>query len=52
VQRTYRIYVHDAKRGLFIRDLKNKDVLTYKEAHGLLCLPEEDIKKLVDVVGN
>lgn len=46
--RTYRIYIHDATRGLFIRDLKSKDVLTYKEGHGLICMPETDIRKLVD----
>jgi len=48
--RTYRIYIHDAHRGLFIRDLKNKDVLSYKEGHGLLCMPEEDVKKLMEEV--
>lgn len=48
--RTYRIYVHDASRGLFIRDLKNKDVLTYKEGHGLICMPETELRKLADQI--
>ncbi len=48
--REYRIYVHDAHRGLFIRDLKNKDVLTYKEGHGLICMPETEVRKVVDQI--
>lgn len=49
-QREYRIYVHDYERKLFIRDLKSKDVLTYKDADGFLCLPEEDVRKLMDQI--
>lgn len=48
--REYRIYIHDADRGLFIRDLKNKDVLTYREGHGLICMPETDVRKVVDQI--
>ena len=43
-----KLYVHDAHRGLFIRDLKDKDVLTYKEGHGLICTSEKDFRKLID----
>jgi hypothetical protein len=46
--RGYKIYIHDANRKLFIRDLKSNDVLTYKEGNGLICLPESDLKKVVD----
>lgn len=48
--REYRIYFHDANRGLFIRDLKDKDVLTYKEGHGLVCMPESDVRKMADQI--
>lgn len=41
----YRLYRHDAARELFIRDMKNKDVLTYEQAHGLICFRPEDVKK-------
>lgn len=48
--REYRIYVHDADRGLFIRDLENKEVLSYREGHGLVCMPKRDVQKLVESV--
>lgn len=44
--RVYRVYIHDARRELFIRDMKNKDVLTYGQAHGLLCMTEKDFKEM------
>lgn len=46
--REYRFYVHDANRQLFIRNLKNKDVLTYEQADGLICQRPEDMKKLME----
>jgi hypothetical protein len=33
---------------LFIRDLANKDVLTYEQADGLICQKPEDMKKLME----
>jgi hypothetical protein len=44
----HRLYVHDADRQLFIRDLANKDVLTYEQADGLICQKPEDMKKLME----
>jgi 5'-deoxynucleotidase YfbR-like HD superfamily hydrolase len=41
--RVYKVYIHDAHHELFIRDMKSKDVLTYKQAHGLICVEEKDI---------
>lgn len=38
-------YYHDAHRGLFIRELKKHDVLSYKQGHGLICISEEDALK-------
>lgn len=46
----YRVYVHDAHRGLFIRDLKDKDVLTYEKAHGLVCFSKKDLTKMVEFI--
>ena len=43
----YELYVHDAARQLFIRDLVNKDVLTYEQADGLICQKPEDVKRLI-----
>ena len=46
--REHRLYVHNAARQLFIRDLANKDVLTYEQADGLICHSPEDVKKLIE----
>lgn len=45
-ERAIRLWVHDADRGLFIRDLENKDVLTYGQGHGLICFDKKDMRKL------
>lgn len=43
--REFRLYVFDANRQLFIRNMKNKDVLTVEQADGLICQKPEDVKK-------
>lgn len=44
--REYRLYVYDANRQVFVRNLKNGDVLTHEQADGLICQRPEDMKKL------
>jgi len=46
-ERPTKLYIHDADRRLFIRNLENKDVLTYEQADGLICQSPEDMKKSV-----
>lgn len=47
-KKEYRLYRYDADRGMFIRDLENKDVLSHEQGHGLLCLKEEDVRNLFE----
>lgn len=45
--REYRLYVFDANRQLFIRDLEKNDVLSLEQAGGLICQKPEDVKKSI-----
>lgn len=46
--RQYRIYIHDAPRGFFIRE--DKEVLKYEEGHGLICMDKKNFYKFADRV--
>lgn len=48
--RTYRMYVHDAQRGLFVRDENNKDVKRYEEGHGFICMDDVSLINFSDQV--
>lgn len=45
-----KIYKFDSGRGLFIRDLNDKDVLRFKEAHGYFCISPADLERLAEEV--
>lgn len=43
-----KIYKIDYQRQMLIRDLKEKDTLTYEQADGFLCMSQKDVERFAD----
>lgn len=46
----FKIYKLSYDRGLLVRDRSDKDVLTFEEAHGYLCISPTDLERLAEEI--
>ena len=49
-QPRFKIYKIESNRQLLVRSLSDKDVLSYGEADGFLCVSPQDLERLAEEV--